>query len=87
MVMWYINALSSGSPSNGLWLLIALIATRLMELVTKINFTYQFRLMGAIMRKAFTALLYKKLLGLSLSAQKASVGRLVNMASGDMAVI
>ncbi len=87
MVMWYLDSLSSGFASSGLWLLIALIAARLVKLVIRINYTFNLRLLGIVMRKAFSAILYKKLLALSLSAQKASVGRLINMASGDTAIV
>ena len=72
----------------GLTIFLIFSGLLILSLILRHLFYFHNAIFGVVMRKALTAFLYQKLLRLSQSSvARASAGKLVNMASGDMAVI
>lgn len=74
--------------SEGMMLLGLILGLLIVTLLLRHYFYFITMQYGVVMRKALTGFIFKKVMKLSqASLAKASPGRLVNIASGDMTVI
>lgn len=74
--------------SRGIWLVVAICTLMIISLLLRYYFTFSINAYGLVIRKALTGFIFRKVVKLSQSSlAKATAGKLVNLASGDMNVI
>ena len=82
----YLDTLASGNGS--IWSVAAISLLLITTAIGRQNAYFHINTLGLALRKALTAMLFAKSIKLSLaSLSLASTGKLVNLASGDMALI
>ena len=82
----YLDTLGTGKGS--IWSVVAISLLLIITAIGRQNANFHIHILGLALRKALTAMLFAKSIKLSLaSVSLASTGKLVNLASADMALI
>lgn len=91
MIKLYIDSLTQRGKSHNnesVLLLVGIIVSCLVGVVMRTSLYLRGQITGLLLRKTLTGILYSKLLKLPVSGvAKASPGKLISLASGDMALI